>query len=165
MPRLWNARVLALTASLLALSACGGGAGDAPAEDAAVFNESVDQELVVRAAKNAMRYEDTRIEAPAGSRVRIVMDNSTTTSPAMTHNVVVLRDGEQDTIFRVGGAAAGAPGNIPADPAILAYTPMAQPGGRTAVVLTMPPAGEYPFICTYPGHFTMMQGTLVSTPG
>ena len=43
-------------------------------------------------------------------------------------------------------------------------TPLAGPGERMAVVFTMPPPGEYPFICTYPGHARFMQGTLVSTP-
>ncbi len=127
-----------------------------------MFNETVDQELVVRAARNAMRYEDTRIEARAGSRVRIVMDNSTTTSAAMVHNVLVVRDA--GSVNRVGQAAQGEADYVPDDPAVVAYTPMAGPGARTAVVFTMPAAGEYPFICTYPGHFTMMQGTLVSTP-
>ena len=42
--------------------------------------------------------------------------------------------------------------------------PLAGPGERMAVVFTMPPPGEYPFICTYPGHARFMQGTLVSTP-
>ncbi|TVQ02364.1 MAG: hypothetical protein EA359_11920 [Balneolaceae bacterium] len=30
------------------------------------------------------------------------------------------------------------------------------------VTVTVPPPGSYPYICTYPGHFTMMQGRLIS---
>ena len=104
----------------------------------------------------------SRIEAVAGSTVRIVIDNTATTSPTMVHNVVVLR-GASD-VQRVGHAATGVANHIPTDPAILAATPLAGPGEKMAVVFTMPPAGEYPFICTYPGHFQFMQGTLVSTP-
>lgn len=151
-------------AVFLFLSACASEPAPPSPEQAAVFAQPVDAELVVAAQKNAMAYAVTRLEAPAGSTVRIVMDNSATTSPAMVHNVVVLRGGEAD-VQRVGRAAAGAADHIPDDPAVVSATPLAGPGQKTAVVLTMPPAGEYPFICTYPGHFQSMQGTLVSTPG
>ena len=153
-----------LAACLVALAALAGCAEPkAPSpEQIALFQRPVDAELVVAAARNAMRYETVRIEAPEGATVRLVMDNATTTSPAMVHNVVVLET--PDDIDRVGQAAARAPDNIPDDDAILVYTPLTGPGERTAVVFEMPPAGEYPFICTWPGHYTQMQGTLVSTP-
>ena len=154
--------LLALAPVLFLLAACGGGEADLAPDQAAVFAEAVDAELVVPAEKNAMAYAVTRIEAPAGARVRIVMDNSVTTSRAMVHNVVVLASPE--AVERVGLAAAGAPDNIPDDPAILTHTPLTGPGERSAVVFTMPPAGEYPYICTFPGHFQFMRGTLVSTP-
>lgn len=152
---------LALT---LALAACASEPAPPSPEQTAVMAQPVDQELVVMAQKNAMAYttETTRIEAPAGATVRIVMDNTSTTSPTMVHNVVVLR-GAGD-VQRVGRAATGSADHIPNDPAVLAATPLAGPGEKRAVVLTMPPAGEYPFICTYPGHFQFMQGVLVSTP-
>ncbi len=125
-----------------------------------MFAQPVDAEVVVVAARNAMRYETLRVEAPAGATVRLVIDNSATTSPAMVHNVVVSPT-EADA-ERIGRSASG--DRLPDDPAILAATPLAGPGERTAVVFTMPPPGDYPFFCTYPGHFRFMQGTLVSTP-
>ena len=129
---------------------------------AAIFEERVDVELVVRARGNAMEYIDTHVEAAPGAKVRIVMDNTATSSPAMVHNVVVIQT--ESSVDCVALAAQGGPGNIPEDPAILVYTPQAQPHTKTAVIFTMPAAGEYPFICTYPGHFQTMRGTLVSTP-
>lgn len=132
-------------------------------EQQAVFAQEVDVELVVPAVRNAMSYAVGRVEAPAGATVRLVMDNTDTTSPAMVHNVVVVEGTEAD-VERVGRAAAGVRDNIPDDDAILAFTPLAGPGERTAVVFTMPPPGTYPFLCTYPGHFQFMRGTLVSTP-
>ena len=146
----------------LVLSACASDPPPPTPEQSALFAQEVDAELVVAADRNAMRYTTTRIEAPAGATVRLVMDNTATTSPAMIHNVVVLTGA--DAIDRVGSAAAREADHIPEDPAIVAFTPLASPGARTAVVFTMPPPGTYAFICTYPGHYTMMQGTLVSTP-
>lgn len=154
---------LSALALCLALSACASEPAPPAPEQAAVFAQPVDAELVVAAAPNAMRYAVARIQAPAGATVRIVMDNSGTTSPTMLHNVVVLRTAGD--VQRVGRAAAGDQDHLPNDPAILTATPLAGPGQRTAVVFTMPAVGEYPFICTYPGHFQFMQGTLVSTAG
>ena len=131
-------------------------------EQAALFAQPVDAELVVPAKRNALAYAVTRVEAPAGATVRLVMDNTASTASAMIHNVVVVAD--STAAERVGLAAAGVRDNVPDDDAILAFTPLARPGERTAVAFTMPPPGEYPFLCTYPGHFRLMRGVLVSTP-
>ncbi|WP_095511095.1 plastocyanin/azurin family copper-binding protein [Rubrivirga marina] len=155
-------RLGVVAAALVWLGAgCAEPPGPSP-EQQAIFAQEVDQELVVPAVRNAMSYAVGEVTAPAGATVRLVMDNSTTTSPAMVHNVVVVQS--EAAVERVGREAAGAPDNIPEDEAILFYTPLARPGQRTAVVFTMPPPGRYPFLCTYPGHFRFMQGTLVSTP-
>ncbi len=155
-------RALLFLTLAFSFAACGGGGPVEPSADqAALFAETVDLEIVVPAEKNAMAYALAEISAPAGARVRLVMDNSMTTSRAMIHNVVVLKSA--GAIDRVGKAAAGVESNIPDDPAILAHTPLAGPGERQAVIFTMPPAGRYPFICTYPGHFQFMQGVLIST--
>lgn len=148
----------------LFLAACASEPAPPSPAQTAVFAQKVDKELVVAAQANTMAYTTAtaRIEAPAGATVRIVIDNTATTSPTMVHNVVVLRGGEAD-VQRVGRAATGVANHIPTDPAILAATPLAGPGEKMAVVFTMPPAGSYPFICTYPGHYQFMQGTLVST--
>lgn len=149
---------------LLVLAACGSDPRPPSPEQQAVFDQAVDAELVVVAARNALRYETTEIRAPAGATVRLVMDNTSTTSPAMVHNVVVVRD--EAAVERVGRAAAGVRETGPPDAAVLAFTPLAGPGERTAVVFEMPPPGEYPFLCTYPGHFQFMQGVLIATrPG
>lgn len=156
-------RLAACALALLALAA--GGCGEPPGptpEQLALFAQDVDVELVVPAAKNAMRYDVARVSAPAGATVRLVMDNTATTSLAMVHNVVVVSGA--DAVDRVGRAAATAPDNIPDDPAVRFYTPLTRPGQRSAVVFTMPPPGEYPFLCTFPGHYASMQGVLVSTP-
>lgn len=158
-----RAHIILQTSLLALLVGCQSGSSENPETEAGgVFNVPVDHELVVSAVPNAMTYAVTRVEAPAGSTVRLVMDNRETTAAAMHHNVVLLDD--SSAVDRVGRAAAGEMDHIPDDSAILVYTPMAIPGEQTAVIFTMPPPGEYLFICTYPGHYQLMQGVLVSTP-
>ena len=151
-------RAVLAVAAVALVAACAEPPAPSP-EQQAVFAQSVDAEVVVASVKNAMRYATPVVEAPAGATVRLVMDNSETTSPAMVHNVVVVTS--EPAVDRVGRAASG--DQLPDDAAILTATPLAGPGERTAVVFTMPPPGRYPYLCTYPGHFQFMQGTLVST--
>ena len=50
---------------------------------------------------------------------------------------------------------------LPAGPAILGSTPQVAPGRRFTLYLTAPAqAGDYPYVCTYPGHGQLMFGTL-----
>ena len=148
--------------ALLMIAACGPTPEPLSPEQQAIFAEAVDAEVVVVTVRNAMAYETSRIEAPAGATVRLVVDNATTTSPSMVHNVVVLADDDPATADRVSTARPDPEAGVPEDPSILVYTPLAGPGETRAVVFTMPPPGTYTFLCTYPGHGRFMRGTLVS---
>jgi azurin len=80
---------------------------------------------------------------------------------------VLLNVGPDDnaTIENIGiGAiqAGEAKDYIPDSKAILAYTPMADAGTRTEVVFTVPPPGDYAYLCTYLGHYIQMRGVLHS---
>lgn len=118
------------------------------------------QEFVVTPKGNTMEYEVKEITAKAGSKIKIIMNN-TATAPGMEHNVVVLKSA--DKIQEVGMAAMqAAPTYIPQNDAIIAATPIAKPGQKTEIILTVPAAGDYPYICTFPGHWAMMKGVLHS---
>lgn len=44
---------------------------------------------------------------------------------------------------------------------IIANTPMSAPGETVEVTFTAPSTvGDYPFICTFPGHYMTMKGTM-----
>ena len=51
---------------------------------------------------------------------------------------------------------------IPATKRVLAYTDIVAPGERQTISLTVPATpGRYPFLCTFPGHWMVMNGELV----
>lgn len=135
------------TLALLVFTGCGGGGGD----------------VTITPVGNEMRYEQTSFTVQPGEQVTITFRNTATTQ-AMSHNVVVLNDNEDATVERVGQAAIAAgeaAAYIPNDPAILAHTPLAQPGQTVTVTFTAPTTpGAYRYICTFPGHYMMMQGTM-----
>jgi len=115
--------------------------------------------IVISPDGNQMKYQTTSFEVKAGETVKLVMKN-TATAEMMKHNVVILNDNE--SIDRVGKAALTAPNYLPQDAAILAATPMANAGQTTEIEFTAPSTpGKYPYICTFPGHYMMMQGVMI----
>ncbi len=128
--------------------------------------QSAPQEVILQPVGNQVAFEMVEITAKAGSQLKVVMDNIAT-NPGMRHNFVLLNVGPEDmaTIESIGiGAiqAGEAKEYIPDSKAILAYTPMANAGKRTEVVFTVPPPGDYAYICTYLGHYIQMRGVLHS---
>jgi azurin len=50
---------------------------------------------------------------------------------------------------------------VPEDDAVLAATDLAKPGETVTLTFTAPnEPGEYAYICTFPGHYAMMQGVM-----
>ncbi|MEO1728903.1 MAG: plastocyanin/azurin family copper-binding protein [Bacteroidota bacterium] len=110
-----------------------------------------------------MRYAQTEFTVDAGQEVTVVFEN-TATSPAMQHNVLILNSDNDEDVERVGiaGMTAGDNDYVPDDPAVFAYTPMSQPGETAQVTFTAPTEpGRYRYICTFPGHYSIMQGVMI----
>lgn len=109
-----------------------------------------------------LSFDVTEIRAEAVSTLTIQYVNR----GDLPHNVVIVK--QRSDINPVGVAAlqASQTDYIPQDEAnqqrILAYTTLAKPGETVFMTFTVPPPGTYPYICTYAGHFTMMQGDLIS---
>ncbi len=109
-----------------------------------------------------LSYSVAEIEAKAGETLTIRYINASETLP---HNIVFVE--EEGDIRPVGIAALKAHANnyIPEDEMdrIIAYSELAHPRDTVELTFTVPSPGVYPYICTYSGHFTMMQGRLIST--
>lgn len=134
-----------------------------PYDEGASITAADGDTLTVRSFGADLSYDVTEIRASAGAVITIRYDN---TQSEMPHNVVFVFG--EDDIYPVGMAALRAQHHeyIPVDDEayskIFGYTRLARPGEAAYVTITVPPPGSYPYICTYPGHFTMMQGRLIS---
>lgn len=109
-----------------------------------------------------LAYEAVEIRARAGSEITIEFVNN---SGGMPHNIVFVNS--ESDINPVGIAALEASSHeyIPQDELdrIFAYSGMADPGETLTLTVKVPEEpGRYPYICTYPGHFTVMQGVLLA---
>jgi azurin len=121
-------------------------------------------ELQLATVGNTMAFDKTKLSVPAGAEVHLTIKNNATMA-TLPHNWVLVKPGTEASV-----AAAGLKLGEPAgyfdvrDKNALAHTPMAKPGETTDVTFTAPAdAGDYPYICTYPGHYMMMKGVLTVT--
>ncbi len=173
-----RARLLALPLVLflaVALTGCGGSESspdDAATDQSTETTQSdasgdVDRTVTLKPKGNQMKYQQTEFTVAPGETVRLVFEN-VATSPSMQHNVVILTSNEEDLFQKVGeaGTRAGSTNDyIPQEESlreqVLAYTSMSKPGETVEVTFTVPEeTGEYGYVCTFPGHWATMQGTM-----
>lgn len=77
------------------------------------------------------------------------------------HNWVLVKPGAADAVEQAAIKAGEQSGWLPrGDRNILAATPMCGPGQTEMIEFTAPAPGDYPFICSYPGHGAEMRGVL-----
>jgi azurin len=106
-----------------------------------------------------LAFNPTELSCPAGARVRVVFHHTGQRLP-QDHNWVLLQPGASDAIMQAGVVAGLSAGFVPRDSRVLAATPLCGRGGEAAVEFTAPAPGDYPFLCTFPGHGAVMNGVL-----
>ncbi len=117
------------------------------------------KEIVIEPVGDELKFKVTEFTVAPGQTVRLVFKN---TAKVMPHNVIVLNTDSPSVVNRVGTAAIAESDYVPDDPAILAYTEVAQPGETVEVTFKAPDKpGRYRYVCTFPGHYTLMQGVMV----
>lgn len=115
-------------------------------------------EVVVESDGENMAYKQTELTIQANTKTRFKMVNNAT-SQAMVHNIVIVKKGSEGDVGLAGMSVPKEQDHVPAHEGILAATKLAGPGETTTVVAELP-AGEYVYICTFPGHYMSMQGVL-----
>ncbi|RYD30961.1 MAG: Azurin [Verrucomicrobiaceae bacterium] len=112
-----------------------------------------------------MQFNAKTLEATAGEKVTLSFKHiGTLPVIAMGHNVVILKPGTSVPSFAAKCASAKDTGYLPQDPeskaAVVAATKLLGGGQSDSVEFTPTEPGAYPYICTFPGHFAIMQGVL-----
>lgn len=154
------AAMVVLGLSLL-LAACGGG-GNAGGGGAAQGGGGAAGPQTIEIASDGenLAFDKTTLTATAGQEVTLNFQN---TSAAQQHNWVLVNGGEDIAgPIATEGLTAGLDAQyLPADTSnIIANTEVLEGGESGSVSFTAPAAGTYLYICTVPGHYPLMQGTL-----
>jgi putative heme-binding domain-containing protein len=118
--------------------------------------------FVVRTINEQMLFDKQLIVVEAGKPVEIILIND----DAMPHNLVVIMPGALDEIGQAAEKMAPEPDadgrlHVPASPKVLHATRMIDPGQQAKLSFTAPEEpGDYQYVCTFPGHWRRMVGTL-----
>lgn len=145
---------------MLFLVACGGAA--APAATAVPAKPTgAPFTLDLGTKGDELAFDKTALAAPAGSRITIRFSNNAGAGSGMLHNVVVVKPGASDGVAADGIAAGEAAGYLKSnDSRVIASSKMIKGGEKTEFSFDAPAPGEYPVICTFPGHYVLMKLTL-----
>jgi len=128
-----------------------------------VYTEKADKQFVIKTIKDQMKYDIEKIEASPGDLIEIKFVND----DAMQHNLLIVKPGK---LAIVGSRAeefakdtnAAERNYTPDMPEILAIIPMINPGKEYTLQYRIPDrVGNYPFVCTFPGHWQTMNGVIV----
>jgi azurin len=120
-------------------------------------------EIELSAVGNTMAYDKKKLTVPTGAEVHLTLKNPATMA-TLPHNWALVAPGTEAKVAAEGLAKAPDAGYIVEGPNVLAHTPMAVPGGSAAITFTAPAPGNYPYICTVPGHYMQMKGVMTVTP-
>jgi len=86
---------------------------------------------------------------------------------AMIHNLVIMKPGTKDKIGNLADKLAADPNAakkayVPDSPDVLFATKLLNPNNNEELKFKAPSKpGNYPFLCTVPGHWRVMQGIIV----
>jgi azurin len=120
------------------------------------------QVVKIKSLREMMQYDLKSFTVSAGKTVEIVFENP----DAMQHNLVI---GKPKSLEKIGKAADkmitdpnGATNNyVPEMPEILFATSLVNPDQTVRLRFTAPAKpGDYPYICTFPGHWRLMNGVM-----
>ncbi len=116
-------------------------------------------------ANDSMQYNLKEIAAQPGEVIRLKLSHTgKMPKAAMGHNWVLFKAMTSAEVNAVAIACAkNAPLYLPKDMSVvLAHTKLLGGGESDTIEVTVPTTpGEYPYLCTFPGHFTMMKGKLI----
>ena len=116
----------------------------------------------IKTIREAMKYDLKEFTVAPGQSVQIILENT----DAMQHNLVVTRPGMREKVGKAGDAMMkdekGAEKNyVPSLPEVLFATPLVNPGQTYTLTFKAPAkVGDYPYVCTFPGHWTLMNGVM-----
>jgi uncharacterized cupredoxin-like copper-binding protein/glucose/arabinose dehydrogenase len=115
--------------------------------------------------KPGLKFDIENFEVPEGSKVKLVFNNQ----DDMLHNLVITNKGKGDEVGKKAmdlGVNGSQLGYIPESHDVLYNTCLLQPETSQSIYFVAPKAGEYPYLCSFPGHYFIMKGTMkvVSRP-
>ncbi|MEM9916460.1 MAG: plastocyanin/azurin family copper-binding protein [Bacteroidota bacterium] len=123
----------------------------------------IDQTIVLSTLPG-LKYDQKTVTVKAGSRVKWSFYNN----DDMPHNVVITTPNQGDAVGTMAmklGIRGVEKNHIPNTAKVLFHTRLLPPGTSESIFFVAPKKpGNYTYVCTVPGHHSVMRGTLRVTP-
>ena len=119
------------------------------------------RELVIEAALG-LQYVQKQLTAKAGEKLTIVFKNP----DVVPHNWLLAKPGSLQKLgeqcnLMITDPQGLAKHYVPDSDDVIAYTDMTNPKAEFTIHITAPKEkGDYPYLCTFPGHWMVMNGVL-----
>ena len=111
-----------------------------------------------------LQYAQKTLHVKAGAQVALTFRNL---DPSMPHNLVIVQPDRLQEIGEASMKLAASPKGVahhyvPEDKGVIAMSPVLQSGNSYLLYFQAPrKIGTYPYLCTFPGHWQVMQGNLI----
>ncbi|MCE7039356.1 plastocyanin/azurin family copper-binding protein [Dyadobacter sp. CY312] len=132
------------------------------AEMPASWTNGPDQVIIIGTVPG-LKFDVSEIQVKAGSRIKIVFNNN----DDMLHNLVITKPGTVNAVGEAGlnlGLKGSEMHYVPNTPDVLFHSNIVEPEKSEALYFTAPKqTGTYQYVCTFPGHYSLMQGKLKVT--
>ncbi len=117
--------------------------------------------IELRTIPQKLLYDQQELEAKAGELFTVRFENDCD----LPHNFALLQPGALEKVGTAADLMAADPAGleksyVPDLPEVLHTIRLLNSGERGDVTMQIDKAGDYPYVCTFPGHWRIMQGVL-----
>lgn len=124
-------------------------------------------EITLTADKIQFLYDIKEFTVKPGQKVKLTLINPADSVTRQPHNVLIVKPGKKDVVGMAANAGMADPAflttknAVPESADILFHSKLVQAGAQDTVEFTAPAEeGDYPYLCTYPGHWAIMNGVM-----
>jgi len=113
--------------------------------------------------RERLMYDVKELTVKSGKKVKLTFANT----DVMPHNLLIVKPGKADAIMNaaiVMGAKGFENGFIPEGGDVIWHTKLLDHAKEEVLEFTAPAPGDYPYICSFPGHGIIMRGVLKVKP-
>jgi azurin/glucose/arabinose dehydrogenase len=107
-----------------------------------------------------LKFDISEIQVKAGSRIKLIFNNN----DDMLHNLVITKPGTVNSVGEAGlnlGLKGSEMNYVPKTNDVLFHTNIVEPEKTESIYFVAPKQpGTYQYVCTFPGHYSLMQGKL-----
>lgn len=127
------------------------------------FNFTSAQEKVFIESNDQMKFNKSEIRVKGGTTITLVLKHTGKLPvQSMGHNFVLLKKGTDIPTFARKAMSARNTNYVPTNSSeVIVATKVIGGGETTSITFKVPTRGTYDFICTFPGHFSLMWGKFI----